>query len=346
MKMQHPGEAAFLYYFDKQGAFKNNVSKIVSATILNLALKKIISFEQDEKNNVYIVLNKDYKEFKNADESNVYNILASVKEYIQRHSKQEQDRIRISMKDIENYAKKNDQKFLSKIEGIEGIVKTVQTNKGNYSADEEKVANKWKNKSVAYYSIAIMLLFMGFAAIIPIFIAILLFVCGILCGKIAKKSRNLTQKGANEQEAWEGLKRYMEDFSLLNEREVPDLILWEKYLVYATVFGIADKVLAQLKIKYPQLADESYMINNGYTYMYMMNRMNFDRMIMSGINKAYNTGLAQRQARIAASSYSSGRRRWTADSLAEAGGRRRWRPEWAEDSSKNKRRLRRLFILD
>jgi len=65
--------------------------------------------------------------------------------------------------------------------------------------------------------------------------------------------------------------------------------------------------------------------------MYMMNRMNFDRMIMSGINKAYNTSLAQRHARIAASSYSSGRWWRPADSLAEVGGRRWWRPEWAED---------------
>lgn len=326
-----PAEAAFLYYFDKQGAFRNNVSKIVSATILNLALKEIILFEQDEKNNVYIVLNKGYKEVKNTDESDVYNILVNVEEYIQRHSKEEQDRIRISMKDIENYAKKNDQIFLSKIEGIEGRVKTVQKDKENYDEEAQRMVKKWRNKSATYYAIGIVLIFFGFMAIIPIFIAILLFVCGILCGKIAKKSRNLTQKGANEKEAWKGLKRYMEDFSLLNEREVPDLILWEKYLVYATAFGIADKVLAQLKIKYPQFMDESYMISNGYTYMYMMNRMNFDRMIMSGINKAYNTSLAQRQARIAASSYSSRRRWWSEDSLAEVGGRRWWRPEWAED---------------
>lgn len=316
--MQHLGEAAYLYYFDNQSSFKSNVSKIVSATILNLALKKVISFEQDEKDKAYIVLNKEYKEFKNADESNVYNILKSTEEYIQKRSKQEQDKIRISMKDIENYAKKNDQKFLAKIENIEKIVKTVEIDKGNYTEEAQKMSSKWKNKLAVYYSIGAILLIMGFAAIIPIFASILLFICGMLCGKIAKKSRNLTQKGANEQEAWKGLKRYMEDFSLLNEREVPELVLWEKYLVYATAFGIADKVLAQLKVRYPQLADESYMISNGYTYMYMMNRMSFDRMIESGINRAYSAGM-----RAAASRYSSRRWRRPADSLVEAGGR--WR---------------------
>lgn len=315
-----PAEAAFLYYFDKDTAFKNNISKIVSATILNLALKKIISFEQDEKNNVYIVINKDYKEVKNIDESNVYNMLASVEEYLYRNSKNKEGKIRISMKDIQNYAKKHDQTFLSKIEGIEKIAKTMQANKGNYNEETEKVVKKWKNKANLYYTMSAFCLFM-LTMVIPVFLLIPFIICGVFCSKIAKKARNLTQKGANEKEEWKALKKYMEDFSLLNEREVPELVLWEKYLVYATAFGIADKVLSQLKIKYPEFSDESYMISSGYTYMYMMNRINFDRMIVSGITRAYNTGINQRNMRTAESSYSS--RKWwrTADFLVEAGGR-------------------------
>ena len=331
-----PAEAAFLYYFDKDTAFKNNISKIVSATILNLALKKIISFEQDEKNNVYIVINKDYKEVKNIDESNVYNILANVEEYLYRNSKNKEEKIRISMKDIENYARKHDQTFLSKIEGIEKIVKTVQANKCNYNEEAEKMAKKWRNKANVYYMMSIFCIFM-LGMVIPIFLIIPLIICGVFCNKIAKKARNLTQKGANEQEEWKALKRYMEEFSLLNEREVPELVLWEKYLVYATAFGIADKVLSQLKIKYPEIADESYMISSGYTYMYMMNRMNFDRMIVSGITRAYNTGVTQRNIRTASSSY-SGRKRWrTADFLEEAGGR-------AEVDGRNGRKIEIILL--
>ena len=37
----------------------------------------------------------------------------------------------------------------------------------------------------------------------------------------------------------QGLSRYMKDYSLLNEKRVLDLVLWEKYLVYATAFGIS-----------------------------------------------------------------------------------------------------------
>ena len=59
----------------------------------------------------------------------------------------------------------------------------------------------------------------------------------------------------------------MEDFSLLNEREVPDLKLWEKYLVFATAFGISEKVLKQLKVVYPEITDMNSAMYNTYSYI-------------------------------------------------------------------------------
>ena len=104
-------------------------------------------------------------------------------------------------------------------------------------------------------------------------------------------------------------------------------------------FGIADKVLKQLKVKYPELSDENYMIAHGYTYMYMMNRYNFDRMIGSGMQKAYSAGVTARQARqaAAASSYSSG----------SGGGRRilRRRPVVGGGGGRNGRKIVRMAIL-
>lgn len=73
----------------------------------------------------------------------------------------------------------------------------------------------------------------------------------------------------------------MEEFSLIKEKEVPEIILWEKFLVYATAFGIADKVLKQLKIVYPDLEN---MINNGnYTFMYLMVHTNFSQSFSSSL---------------------------------------------------------------
>ena len=113
---------------------------------------------------------------------------------------------------------------------------------------------------------------------------------------IAAKNKGLTQKGMDFKEELEGLKRYMEDFSMLDKREVPELVIWEKYLIYATVFGIADKVLKQLKVKYPQLSDEEYLRNTSYMYlMYHNNSFNssFVNTLNNSVNQAYQMSSAE-----------------------------------------------------
>ena len=295
------GEAAFLYYFDKASAFKTNISKIVSATMLNLALKGAISFEQEEKDEVYIIINEgNAVNSLKTDEASIYTLLIEVKEYIKRKNKLE-DIEKISMKDIEKYAKVHDDTFLKKIDGIEEKAKKGEEEKGNYDKKILEESKKWNAKSGTYISIGVVCLFM-ITLIVPVIFAIPCFICGIICNRIANKKRNLTPKGVNEQEKWKALKNYMENFSLLNEREVPELVLWEKYLVYATAFGIADKVLEQLKVKYPEFRDDSLMVSSNYTYIYMLNRINMDRMIISGMQNAYHKSQVER----ASSNYSSG----------------------------------------
>lgn len=298
-----PGEAGFLYYFDKKGAFTTNISKVVSGIILDLALKKVITFKENpaKKEEVYMEINKHLVTKLPEDEEKVLEILLETKEYRNKKNKSETDLNTITMKDVETYARKNDKTFLGKIESIEKIVKTSEEEKGNYDKNIEKEANKWKSTSVGYYATAAVCLFMA-TLIIPLILIIPCIICGLLCGKIANKSRTLTQVGENEKEKWQALKRYMEEFSLLNEREVPELVLWEKYLVYGTAFGVADKVISQLKVKYPQILDETYMINNGYTYIYMANSINIERSISGGMQRAYSAGMSARAAR----NYSSG----------------------------------------
>lgn len=104
----------------------------------------------------------------------------------------------------------------------------------------------------------------------------------------------------NEKEEWLGLKRYMAEFSLMKEKEVPELVLWEKYLVYATVFGISEKVLKQLKVVYPQISDEEYMNSHGYTYMYLMYSGSFNNSFLSSLNTSVGS------AYTAVTNYSSG----------------------------------------
>jgi uncharacterized membrane protein YgcG len=44
-----------------------------------------------------------------------------------------------------------------------------------------------------------------------------------------------------------GLKKYIKEFSLLDERHVQEVSLWKDYMIYATLFGIADQVIKDMK---------------------------------------------------------------------------------------------------
>lgn len=52
----------------------------------------------------------------------------------------------------------------------------------------------------------------------------------------------LTFNGYKEYNKLQGLKKFILDFGRMNHRNIDDVILWEKYLVYATAFGIPLKI--------------------------------------------------------------------------------------------------------
>lgn len=47
------------------------------------------------------------------------------------------------------------------------------------------------------------------------------------------------------------LRKYLLDYSLIKERDVNEMKLWKEYLVYAMLFGIADKVCENFEVAYP-----------------------------------------------------------------------------------------------
>lgn len=96
-------------------------------------------------------------------------------------------------------------------------------------------------------------------------LGIILLISSIYLNKIHKKYLLLTQFGEDEYAKWRALYNFLNSETLMNEREVIDLVLWEKYLVYATAFGISDKVTKALKIRCPEATlAESNILNNKY----------------------------------------------------------------------------------
>ncbi len=78
---------------------------------------------------------------------------------------------------------------------------------------------------------------------------------GCLKGNKCRRAKDLTPRGQQQRNELLGLKRYLLDFSLLAERDVKETLLWQEYMVYAALLGVAKQVMEQLRQLYPgQLA--------------------------------------------------------------------------------------------
>ena len=69
---------------------------------------------------------------------------------------------------------------------------------------------------------------------------------------------------------------------------MPELVLWEKYLVFATAFGISEKVLKQLKVVYPEITDANTVMYN-YSYIHIMNSVNIGDCINNSVYSAISS---------------------------------------------------------
>ena len=71
-----------------------------------------------------------------------------------------------------------------------------------------------------------------------------------LAAPIDQKEKNKT-----DERQILGLRKFLNDFSLINERHVVEVQLWNEYLVFATLFGIADQVKKDFKKICPEYTD-------------------------------------------------------------------------------------------
>ena len=317
-----PADAAFLYYY-KSGGVTSNISKIFSATILDLCLKKMLSIDviQGEKKeeSIKITLNKQgNKEELDETEKIIYSQLEKIAD---------NETNETTLKQIQNYIKEHSSKFVNALQKIEEAARKNQVQKQNFNKSLESKSSNYKGLASLYIILLIFVInivIMNPLVIIP---GALLLINGILCAILSTKYSGLTQKGVDEKEQWEGLKKYMLDFSMIKDKEVPELILWEKYLVFATVFGIADKVMKQLKIVYPQLSNEDLI--GDYAYMHLIYHNNFN--MINIMNSSIDTSYSSAYRAVYSSSSSGG---GFGGGFSGGGGGRRWRrPEWAEDKN-------------
>ena len=108
------------------------------------------------------------------------------------------------------------------------------------------------------------------------------------------KSKIYTATSELKQEAIElaGLKRYLNEYTLIKDREAVEVQLFEEYLIYAQIMGIAKKVAKEFKDLYPEIIEQS-------------NFTSYDNIVF--IHMCSSRGITQAHAaKSRAQSYSSG----------------------------------------
>lgn len=286
-------------------------SHSLAGIMMDLCLKKWIEFEiKSKKKEDMIIHIKNDGDKLTEDEKDFYNYLCSI------------NKDHFSMKDFEKKGTRQPEKFYEMKNKMDEKVKTALEQKGFYDKERKKVFEK----EILFLILDIVLM-LGTFGILFIFFgcllasAILFLVClinFIYCIKVMANTGDKTQQGIDMQTKWNGFKNFMQDFSKLNEREIPEIALWEHYLVYATAFGIANKVIKQLKVKYPQMMDDDYLMNN-YTLMYIACNNDFGSSFVSNMSTSMGSVTNYSSGSGAGGGFSSG---------GGFGGRRRrrWRP--------------------
>lgn len=108
-------------------------------------------------------------------------------------------------------------------------------------------------------------------------------------------NKKRTVEGTYEYKKWKAIRNYLRDFGSFNDKEVPEIELWEKYLVFATLFGCSKKILKVMKleeIENPNMPSDIY----------------------------YNFRLANTITRTITSSYASARSVYAAENSSSGGG--------------------------
>ncbi len=253
---------------------KKNDSGIYSAILLSLARKKYIRISEQTSGDIMItMLRESSKQVKNSPVN--LEPLTPCEEYyhnlLVRH-------IRGSFITMNNLQKRissdyaNTASFLKKMDNSVGDIGM----KDKYFQTREFKKPQNEMRSLAKALLIIGILFITLVNLISYqtrmdyaFGAYFIFgICCLACSIYLKvRSRKyvlLTQFGEDEYAKWRGLYNFLKSDTLIHERTIIELPLWEKYLIYATAFGLSKKVIEAIKIRCPEVTPSPILNNSCY----------------------------------------------------------------------------------
>lgn len=267
-------------------------TKDIMATLMDLTRKKYLQIKETtsggwikKKHYRFILLNKDTASLKQHETNLINWFFYSIG-----------DGKSVTLKEIENYSKtsRTQSSFRHQYQQWQKAVKK-EFQKYNYFGRSQE-GLKVAVKTVVLEIIILLVLVVGaillrvtWLVLIPLLLAIVFTGVGLVIygGVIRKK----TQEGVNEHEKWSAFKRFLQHFSNMKDYEIPSLVIWEHYLVYAISLGIAERVISKLRVV---LADQNINMRNSALLYHMTDRNGqLNASVFRSFDKAFSSSLVR-----------------------------------------------------
>lgn len=295
------GEVSPMYFYYSS---ENYIDESISATMLELVRKQYISILPDEKAKSarVTVLKKDEDDEIPTHQKYVIEMLLMVKPLGES----------FTMKQFESFGKNNPGKMIRMVQKYREAILNKSKREGAYPKKNQVLEKVKRFVTGCVVSGVAVIVLSGFA---NFFFGqgMTVFGVGLILGGLVsylflhKIKPPLTVTGQKEYDKLHALGKYMQEFSMMEDHEIPELVLWEDYMVFATAMGIADKVAKQLEIAYPEFKTMSARSFDNMDGLFILYFFSPSFRVMSGLNFVGNISNVLRSANAAERALRAGR---------------------------------------
>jgi uncharacterized membrane protein len=154
----------------------------------------------------------------------------------------------VTLADLKGYAQKKSREFLAFWKGWGEAVQKATEGRGFRDQGKNKQAQVFFLPALGLILLAIPAGLLGMYLTLGICIVMGLALLFLAVGA----SSQLSQYGREQKAKWKAFRRYLKDFSRVEQAHVARPGVWEEFLPYAVTLGVADEVLEQLEVVFPE----------------------------------------------------------------------------------------------